>query len=163
MIKVFISHPTPSKEEQNNFLTLIKNLLSQHGLDPVNLGVSNYDFRKPLKPIKELIDNCQGAIVVGLIRHHSYIGYDNEGSTSEKEVLHKYTTSPWLHIEGGMAYQSGIPLIILKDQKVYPEGILDPNNSDSYIFDFILDDNIERLSEDIIKIIESWIKQLKKN
>lgn len=162
MINVFISHPTPSNDQQDSFLILLKELLAAEGLNPVNLGTSNYDFRKPLKPIKELIESCHGAIIVGLERHHSYIGYDNEQSVNKKETLHKFTTSPWIHIEGGMAYQAGLPLIILKEEKVFSEGILDPNNSDSYIFEFILDKNIEKLSENIKKIIESWIKELNK-
>lgn len=160
MINVFISHPTPSNTQQGSFLILLKALLAAAGLNPVNLGTSNYDFRKPLQPIKELIETCQGAIIIGLERHHSYIGYDNEQSVEKKEILHKFTTSPWIHIEGGMAFQAGLPLIILKEEKVYSEGILDPNNSDSYIFNFILDNNIEKLSEDIEKFIESWIKKL---
>lgn len=158
MVKVFISHPTPSNKQQDSFLILLKKLLAAEGLDPVNLGTSNYDFRKPLKPIKELIESCHGAIIVGLERHHSYIGYDNEQSINKKEILHKFTTSPWIHIEGGMAYQAGLPIIILKEEKVFQEGILDPNNSDSYIFNFTLSDNTEKLSENIEKIIGSWIK-----
>lgn len=160
MIDVFISHPTPCSEQQIMFLGLLKTRLADHGLNAVNLGNNSWNFRKPLIPIKELILKCKGAILVGLERHHSYIGYDKEYTSQQTEITHKYTTSPWIHIEGGMAYQAGLPMIILKEDKVYPEGILDPNNSESYIFNFTLSNNTEKLSDEVEQIIESWVKMI---
>lgn len=37
-----------------------------------------------------------------------------------------------------MAYQAGLFLLILKEDKVYGEGILDPQISDSFVFEFEL-------------------------
>jgi hypothetical protein len=160
MIDVFISHPTPFNEQQTMFLDLLKMRLAEHGLNAVNLGINNWNYRKPLIPIKDLIEKCKGAILVGLERHHSYIGYEKESSLEQNETLHKYTTSPWIHIEGGMAYQAGLPMIILKEDKVHPEGILDPNNSESYIFSFTLINNTKKLSDELEQIIESWVQQI---
>lgn len=138
MINVFISHPTPYNKYQEGFLSLIDFELKKHGLNPTNLGKNNWNFRSPLKPIKEIMDNCEAAIIIGLERHHSLIGYEKEFSKSSKELIHKYSSSPWIQIEAGMAYQAGLPILILKEEKVYAEGILDPQKSDSFVFEFDL-------------------------
>ena len=163
MIEVFISHPTPCNKYQTNFLKLIDEKLEKYGLTPVNLGKKNWNYKKPLLPIKKLISTCKGAIIIGLERHHSFIGYEKEMSTKKddkKELIHKYSSTPWVHIEGGMAYQADLPLLILKESKIFPEGILDPNNSDSYIFEFQIEKNWKKLSPEMEKIIESWIDEI---
>lgn len=137
-INVFISHPTPYNKHQEIFLRLIESELKKHGLNPTNLGKNNWSFVSPLKPIKEIMDTCVAAIVIGLERHHSFIGYEKEFSKVSKELIHKYSSSPWIQIEAGMAYQAGLPILILKEDKVYGEGILDPQISDSFVFEFEL-------------------------
>lgn len=160
MLDVFISHPSPFNEQQRSFLELIKKKLTAQGLNGVNLGTSNWNYRKPLKPIKELMTKCEGAIIIGLERHHSYIGYEKEHSGEQAELIHKYASTPWIHIEAGMAYQAGLPLLILKEKKLHQEGILDPNNSESYIFDFTIEKNTEKLTTDLEQIVESWAKDI---
>lgn len=54
MIDIFISHPTPFNDDQKMFLNLLKRRLSNYGMNAVNLGINNWDYRKPLIPIKEL-------------------------------------------------------------------------------------------------------------
>lgn len=136
MVNVFISHPTPYNKHQENFLSLLANLLQEHGLCPVNLGQNDWNFKSPLKPISEIMNTCKAAIIIGLERSHSYIGYEKEYSKNSKELIHKYTTSPWIQIEAGMAYHANLPLLILKEKKLFPEGILDPNIGEYYVFEF---------------------------
>lgn len=162
MINVFISHPTPFNKHQEDFLTLLEDELSGHDLNPTNLGKNNWDFRSPLKPIRTIMNTCQAAIIIGLERHHSYIGYDKETSIDRQEFIHKYTTSPWVQIEAGMAYQSELPLLILKEKKVFAEGILDPQISDYYVFEFEVEKQSKQLSPELKKIILSWVSHFKK-
>ena len=161
MINVFISHPTPYNKQQENFLSLIELELKKHKLNPTNLGKNNWSFKSPLKPIKEIMDTCTAAIVIGLERHHSYIGYEKEFSKNSKELVHKYSSSPWIQIEAGMAYQADLPILILKETKVYGEGILDPQISDSYVFEFELEKLQKKLSPEIEQMILSWVKYIK--
>ncbi len=163
IINVFISHPTPYNKYQEGFLSLIELELKKHGLNPTNLGKNNWSFKSPLKPIKDIMDTCVAAIVIGLERHHSLIGYEKEHSKYSKELIHKYSSSPWIQIEAGMAFQADLPLLILKEDKVYPEGILDPQISDSFIFEFELKKTSKKLPPELIEIINSWVKHFKKS
>jgi hypothetical protein len=161
LINVFISHPTPFKKDQVNFLSLIELELSSHELNPTNLGKNNWDFRSPLQPIRSIMNTCQAAIIIGLERHHSYIGYDKETSKDKQELIHKYMTSPWIQIEAGMAFQAELPLLILKEKKVFAEGILDPQISNFYVFEFEVENQSKKLSPELKKIILSWATHLK--
>jgi hypothetical protein len=163
MINVFISHPTPHNKYQEEFLSLIECELKKHDLNPTNLGKNNWDFRSPLKPIKELMATCKAAIIIGMVRHHSYIGYEKEFTEDSKELIHKYTTTPWVQIEAGMAYQAGLPLLILKEKKVFAEGILDPQLSDYFVFEFEAEKQAEKLSHALEEIILSWVIHIKSN
>ena len=161
MINVFISHPTPYNKYQESFLSLIDFELKKHGLNPTNLGKNNWNFRSPLKPIKEIMDTCVAAIIIGLERHHILIGYEKEFSKNSKELIHKYSSSPWIQIEAGMAYQAGLPLLILKEDKVFAEGILDPQISDSFVFEFDLKKLQKKLSPELEQMISSWVNHFK--
>lgn len=160
IINVFISHPTPYNKHQEKFLSLIEDELKKYELNPTNLGKNNWDFRSPLKPIKEIMDTCVAAIVIGLERYHSYIGYEKELSSSSKELIHKYSSSPWIQIEAGMAYQAGLPILILKEKKLYSEGILDPQISDSFVFEFDIKKLQKTLTPELKNIILSWVKRI---
>ncbi len=160
IINVFISHPTPYNKYQEIFLSLIESELKKHGLNPTNLGKNNWSFISPLKPIKEIMDTCVAAIVIGLERHHSFIGYEKEFSKGSKELIHKYSSSPWIQIEAGMAYQASLPILILKEDKVYAEGILDPQISDSFVFEFELKKLQKKLSPELQELILSWVNHI---
>lgn len=162
MIDVFVSHPTPHNKYQEQFISLLEEKLRNNNLNPVNLGKKNWNFKCPLEPIREMIKTCKAAIIIGLERSHSYIGYEKESSKDSKEIIHKYTSSPWIHIEAGMAYQANLPLLILKEKKIYAEGILDPNISDYYIFEFEIEKIYKKLSPQIEELIQSWINHITK-
>lgn len=161
IINVFISHPSPYNKYQEKFLLLIEQELKSHSLNPINLGRKNYNYKSPLKPIKDIMDTCSGAIIIGLERHHSLIGYERESSKTEKELIHKYTSSPWIQIESGMAYQAGLPILILKEDKLHSEGILDPQISDSFVFEFELKKLQKELGTELKELILSWTKDIK--
>jgi hypothetical protein len=136
--------------------------LEAYDLNPVNLGKSNWNYKSPLRPIKDMMETCVGAVIIGLERHHSLIGYEKENSKDSKEIIHKYSSSPWIQIEAGIAYQAGLPLLILKEDKVYSEGILDPQISDYFVFDFTLKKMSKQLSPELKQSILSWVSDLKK-
>jgi len=160
MINVFISHPTPYNKFQSDFLILVQENLRKHGLNPVNLGKNNWNYKSPLKPIREIMLTCKAAIIIGMERHHSFIGYEKEFAKDSNELIHKFTSTPWIQIEAGMAYQAGLPLLILKEKKVFAEGILDPQNSDYFVFEFDVNKLYKKLSPELEEFILSWAKDI---
>jgi hypothetical protein len=162
MTDIFISHPSPFNVEQQDFLNLLQNYLAQFSLNPVNLGQNNWSYKNPMRPIKNMMKTCKGAVIIGLERQHCFIGYEKEKSDNEIEFIHRYQSSPWIHIEAGMAYQKGLPLLILKEKKIHAEGILDPISTDYFVFDFELKNQKKKLSIELRQIIDSWMQVLKR-
>ena len=107
------------------------------------------------------MSTCKAAVILGLERHHSYIGYERENSVDEKEHIHRFTSSPWIQIEAGMAYQAGLPLLILKEEKLHSEGILDSNSSDYFVFDVIIEKEVKKPSQELEQFIQSWVNVFK--
>jgi hypothetical protein len=156
-INVFISYPTPFNKEQKKFIALLEKKLKKYNLNPVNLGKKNWNHKSPLQPIKKIMESCKAAVIIGMERHHSFIGYEKEFAKDSEELVHKYTTTPWVQIEAGMAYQCGLPLIILKEKKVHAEGILDPNLSEYFVFEFIVEKSTKKLPNGLNQMILSWV------
>ncbi|SEO20303.1 hypothetical protein [Mucilaginibacter sp. OK283] len=157
-IDIFISHPTPYNSHQEKFLHLLEAYLQSYDLNPINLGKENWSHKSPLLPIKELINKCQAAVIVGMERYHSYIGYEYEFSKRKTEFVHRYTSTAWIQIEAGMAYQKGLPLLILKERELVKEGILDPLNSEFFVFDFNINEVQKQLPENMQKVIDNWMR-----
>jgi hypothetical protein len=126
----------------------------------MNLGKSNWSFRSPMQPIKQLMLVSKAAIIVGLERYHDYIGYSKQHSEAQEEYVHRYRSSSWIQIEAGMAYMLGLPLLILKERKIEKEGILDANVSEFYVFEFELEKQCGQLSVELDAIIQNWIDHI---
>lgn len=160
MTNIFISHPSPFNQQQENFLSLLEAKFKANGLNPVNLGKANWNYTNPLKPIKKIMRDCKGAVIIGLERFHSYIGYEFENSEKATEFIHRRESTPWIHIEAGMAYQKGLPLLILREENVHPTGILDPLSSEYFIFKFDITAEQNKLSANLDAYIDSWVKDV---
>jgi hypothetical protein len=160
-IPVFISAGKPHKEAQIIFLKKFEALLRRRGLKPLTLGRSSYNFKSPLNPVKELIDQCYGAIIIGFERTHCLIGYDKEGSKEQKEFIHRYLSTPWNQIEAGMAFQKELPLLIMKEKHLETYGILDPKLSGFFVIDLNLEIESKKFDKEFLSILESWVKAVK--
>jgi hypothetical protein len=96
---------------QQAFIDRVGGQLGIRGLEPRTLGVTDHDRDTPLKAIRHLMLASRGLIAIAFRR--TYIKQD------------QWLTSPWVHIESAMAYQIGLPILILREQGVTAEGLLE--------------------------------------
>src|SRR6185436_9700331 len=61
----------------------------------------------------------------------------------EEPIDGKWLTTPWAHIEPAMAYQLGLPVLILREQGVLDDGILERGVAGLYMPEFDLEKPIE--------------------
>jgi hypothetical protein len=129
-IPVFFSYPKPFLAEQAAFIETLAAYLRERGLDPRTLGVSDYDMDAPLAGIRRLMVQTCGLVAVALrrslaptlqIRPSSDIAGMDTASKSNV-----WFTSPYAHIEPAMAYQFGLPVLIIREEGVVIEGVLEP-------------------------------------
>jgi hypothetical protein len=136
-IPVFLSYPTPHQQAQKAFLDRVVDHLLDRGLEPRTLGVTNYDMDAPLKAIRRLMLESNGLITIAFARHHiasgaSRAGADIPGCTeTPREDVH--LTSPWSQIEPAMAFQVGLPVLILREAGVLAEGVLEQGVLGTYM------------------------------
>ena len=122
---VFISVGLPATKEQEDFVVAVEDRLRSEGLIPNTVGRNKFSIDSPLKTIDELMDNCCGVIIIALERTYFPEGIEKRGSSKEsvlKEV--KYPT-PWNQIESAMAYTKRLPLLVIVEEGLKPEGLLE--------------------------------------
>jgi hypothetical protein len=146
-ITVFLSYPKPSFVRQQSFITRVAEYLSQRGLSPRTLGITDYDMDAPLTSIRRLISESNGLVTIAFRRTlieqgRSYADTDI-ANLKETPIVDKWLTTPWAHIEPAMAYQIGLPVLIFRESGVLTDGILDRGVIGLYVPEFDLENNID--------------------
>jgi len=119
-LEVFVSRPTwvapKFEEELSTFLTQLDNL----GLTPRTLGVSDYPSKSPLDEVIEIMSFCRGAVILGYPQLEVKSGVLKGVELSEP----LYLGTEWNHLEAGLAYSAGLPLLVIHHNTV-SRGIFD--------------------------------------
>lgn len=64
-----------------------------------------------------------GLLAIALKRTHIEKGYQYKNK-KRQDINNKWLTSPYCQIEPAMAFQLGLPILILRDKSVISDGIL---------------------------------------
>lgn len=141
-IPVFLSYPTPFNEEQVAFLGRMSSYLRSRGIVGRTLGVTDYDTDAPLRAVRRLMMESNGLIAIAFRRSHIERGTDCRASATagspnpSGSLTDVWLTSPWAHIEPAMAYQLGLPLLLLREVGVRPDGMLERGVAGLYMPEF---------------------------
>lgn len=169
-IPVFLSVPSSNLKSQDLFLDKIKKYLEKFSIIFTNLDSSktaDIGFRR----INQALEKSYGAMIIGFKRDH-IINKTIRSGLGEKEdsINDSWESTKWNDIEGAMAYEAGLPLIIFKQKEIEGgNGIFDEANHEFKIIDFdpeeISEVNILQLNEfnkpKLFKIIDQWIVHVK--
>lgn len=146
-ISVFLSHPRPNTEQQGSLVDRVRHYFRDRDLEPRTLGVSDYDTEVPLASIRRLMLECNGVLVLALRRYHIERGaavfLDSSGSRQEKDISGAWITSPWCHIEAGMGFQLGLPVLAFREKGVVADGVLEKGVMSSYMLELSLDERVD--------------------
>ncbi|MHB8089976.1 MAG: hypothetical protein ACYDH2_17200 [Anaerolineaceae bacterium] len=144
-MRIFLSRPTwiPPKYQAgvNTFLTQLENL----GLDARTIGVSDHPTRAPLDEVIEILQSCHGAIVLGVPQLEIQQGILKGETIANPLVL----GTEWNHLEAGLAYAAGLPLLVIHHHTV-TRGIFDRGALNAFLHSVDLESN-------------NWSMQLKLN
>lgn len=161
-VPVFVSRPTPHLQAQREFIDLIKHELEAKGFTPMTLGPgSSYDYEAPLVGIRRMLRHCCGLVSVAFKRTHAtaatkYYGADIP-SQSAQSIGDIWLTSPYCQIEPAMAFQLGLPVLILREEGVLAEGVLEKGVTGLYLPEFNLETASSYVSgEEFRHLLEQW-------
>lgn len=161
-VSVFLSYPKPFNDEQERFVTALSNYLEERGLEPRTLGVTDYDMDAPLKAIRRLMFESNGLITVAFRRAQIIQGTGKPHTENEYSLDSTWLTSPYSHIEPAMAFQIGLPVLVLREKGVIADGILEPGVFGTYMPEFsIKEENEEYFATNEWKqLIRKWETQV---
>ena len=128
-ISIFLSYPKPCFGRQKQFVDQVSSYLQNRGFTPRTLGVTDYDMDAPLTAIRRLMLESNGLLTIAFRRTFIEKGTarlrtDIEG-LHEEPVHNQWLTTPWAQIEPAMAYQLGLPILIIRESGVFADGILE--------------------------------------
>lgn len=160
-IPVFLSYPKPHLERQDKFVKSICSYLEERGFAGRTLGVTDYGINSPLTAIRGLMMECNGIITVAFARTkvvNAISKPDSDLGDIGKSIEGQWLTSPWCHIEPAMAYQLGLPILLLREKGVIADGILERGVTGTYLPEFDLNDAAEKYleSQEWRQLIGTW-------
>lgn len=134
---VFVSKPNALSDEQRSFWVRLCRTLEERGLSPRTLGETDYPNSAPIEAVRRLLDECDGALVLGLAQLEVEKGVLKAGTSSAQDAAGTRWPTAWNHIEAAMAYALAKPLLIIREVGV-AGGVFDIGNTDRFIHQAVL-------------------------
>jgi hypothetical protein len=150
---VFISAGTPADDAQKEFRDAVVNAINLAGFTPRLMEPRDWDYKNPLRGMRRVMDECHGAVVVAYARYEVEAGKElrREGQRPLESVA--FPTA-WNQIEAAMAFEKGLPLLVVAENRLRREALLDSAN-DVRPFWTDLDPSIGR-SDGFRGYLQSW-------
>ena len=141
--------------EQRDFVDAVLNSLKTQDLSPRIMNENEWSFEQPLKAIKKIMQECEGAVVIAFTRMKFHSGIETKKNMKE-EISNIALPTPWNHIEASMAYAFGLPLLVIAENGLKSEGLIE-NGYDWQVYWTELDPNIVT-TEKFVGFLGSWRK-----
>ena len=103
----------------------------------------------------DLLYKCEGAIILGYPQIQITSGY-----VKETEISSLSLSTEWNHIEAGLAYALGLPVLVIHDKSIQ-RGIFDRGVLNSFLYSKDFTDKAWSISEDIVGALVQWKTKLK--
>jgi len=137
MRDVFVSKPSALADYQQNFWEKLKARLEARGINPRTVGATDYPSNAPVGKVKEVMNECHGAIILGLKQIRIMEGAAKEGTDKQEPLAEYLLPTAWNHIESGMAFALGLPILIVKEAGI-SGGLFEKGASEKYIHEVTL-------------------------
>jgi hypothetical protein len=154
MTNVFLSRPTWIPPQFSRGVDGFIGLLRGLELNPRTLGTTDYPSRAPLDEVIDLMKKCRGAVILGIPQITITAG------TIKDQALENPLQLPteWNHIEAGLAYSQGLPLLVIHHQGVR-RGIFDRGATPTFLYERDLGDPAWPLANDLQGALRHWKEQ----
>jgi hypothetical protein len=122
---IFLSVGGTANERQESFVRAVEDRLRAANLVPHTVGRNTFSSGAPLAKVIDLLDTCSGAVVIALERSFFPAGVEKRGGSKETPLADIKLPTPWNHIEAAMAYSRRLPLLMIVENGLKPEGLLE--------------------------------------
>jgi hypothetical protein len=159
-INVFLSVGRAFSDIQESFISSIERHLEQSGLRPRTVGRNEFSYKQPLQLVDDLMERSAGALVIALERLSIETGFERRGTPAQTVVTNIAIPTPWNQIEAAFAYAKRIPLLVIRENKVRPEGLLE-GRYDWYVHATDLDASF-LTSAEFKGTFDSWYRDVRR-
>lgn len=135
--------------------------LAATGLEPTMLPHSAWDETFPLAPIQSGMRQCFGVLVIAFPRMTADLAREWPDSHRETKIQDRSLATVWLQIEATLALELGKPLLILVDDRLHPEGVLNPKHKGYGAHYFNMTECQQELPTTIMQRIAEFSEQVK--
>jgi hypothetical protein len=146
-ISVFLSYPKPHMSRQQQFIDVLCEYLDKRGFTARTLGVTDYDLDAPLTAIRRLMMESNGLVSIAFRRSYNNQIVVNHGADvadrPERVLRDVWSTSVWAHVEPAMAYQLGLPILLVRERGVLVDGMFEPGVTGLHLPEVNLDESPE--------------------
>lgn len=161
-IPVFLSRAQPHTMPQARFLKALCKHLRSRGLEPRTVGDTDFGLNG-LDAVRGLLRQCNGIISVAFRRAVVRDGVDRPDADQSlgdavREVIltDTWLTTPWCHMEAAMAYQIGLPVLLVVENGVRQDGALENGVLGQYPPQFDLEADDRDLDAVFAGNLEKW-------
>ena len=161
-VPVFMSRPTPHLKAQALFVEEFMAELHSRGFEPLTMGPgSSYDYDAPLVGIRRILTHCCGLVSIAFRRTYAPSAITNPDADipnrAEGRASDVWFTSPYCQIEPAMAFQLGLPILILREKGVVSEGVLEKGVTGRFLPDFDLAASPSFIAtEECRRLLDQW-------
>ena len=156
-LPIFLSTGRPHRLDQEQFLHRLHTQMRLLDVNLYSLSAPEYSRDQPFDQIRTLMTKCPAALVIGLERSHAYTVFEREDSIDETLHQDQIIPTAWNQIEGGMASALQIPVLVLRQSRLHPEGIFEASNHRHRIRDFSLAAECTGLTYELGTFLRGWV------
>lgn len=166
-LQVFVSSPTKLSPEQDDVRSGILDILDGEGLSPRTLGVTDTSGGGlPLAHVCLIASHCAGGVILGFEQMHVTAGTlkrrarnDRYVDVSERiERPLRFPTS-WNHIETGILFALGKPLLIMCEAGI-KDGVFDEGVAGRYIYTLPANEKeMKEQEQELRQVIKEWSRE----
>ena len=153
MTKIFISKGSAATQEQRAFVDAILEVLDTVAISARIMGENEWSHEQPLKAIKKIMKECDGAVIIAFTRTQFEEGVElKKDQTVPISNINLPTT--WNHIEASMAYSFELPLLVVAENSLKSEGLIE-DGYDWRVYWTDLDPEVVK-SDSFKGFLQSW-------
>jgi hypothetical protein len=130
VVRVFVGVQRVRNQAHEQVLAAVFDELGAYGCHAV---VTEHDpqaaTRDPLPRIRASIQECQAAIIIAFERMRMPLAIEFPGTEHANFIVERSVSAVWDHIEAAMAYQAGLPILILQERGLFQYGMVNTQRS----------------------------------
>lgn len=158
--KTFLSRGSTYTDDQEAMVSAVEEYLETKGCEIFTVGTHNHSSRQPVEFARDLIADCDSAVVIAYERFRVESGLEKPGSPDESRIDGRKDPTVWNQLEAALAYSQRLPLLILVEKGLRRQGMtserLEWNGLEVEITPEIVK------GEPFKQMVEDWLKHVDK-